>query len=225
MQCSTVCKTLAVAASLSLFAWPAGAQDAAPLEPVPAIWKSQDITFYFTSFNTFYSCSGLQRKLERVMELLGTKAHVRVRSADCQDPVARMPRVIMQVTAPVEATPDALAEREKGKSTRDLTARVQGKNPEEGWEQFPAQWKRISLGKALNLAPGDCELIEELRRKVLPKLAVRVTNDNLQCTPGQFNLGRPRLEVEALVEIPPPDAELPADSAAPESAAPPEEIR
>jgi hypothetical protein len=184
-------------------------------DTVQAIWKHQEITFYFQSFTTFYSCTGLEGKLERVMRALGVHANVRVRSADCPSSVARMPRVIMRVASPVEATPEAYAERDKNKSVRELTERVRGKstNPLDSLEEFPAQWRKVSLTRGrLALEPGDCELIEELQRKVLPKLAVRVTDDDLRCSPNQLTLGQPRLEVEALVEVPKPDAKQPNDS-------------
>lgn len=184
------------------------AAEAGP-ETVRAIWKHQEIAFYFQSFTTFYSCTGLEGKLDRIMRALGVHAKVRVRSADCPSSVARMPRVIMRVASPVEATPEALAERDKNKSVRELTERLKGKstNPLDSLEEFPAQWRKVSLTRGrLALDPGDCELIEELQRKVLPKLAVRVTDDDLQCSPNQLTLGQPRLEVEALVEMPPPDA-------------------
>ncbi len=196
----------------------AGDPQPAPLaagEPVPAIWKQQEIAFYFQSFTTYYSCTGLEGKLERIMRALGVHANVRVRSADCPSSVARMPRVVMNVTAPVEATPDALAERDKNKSVRELAQRVKGKgkstNPLDSLEQFPAQWRRVALNRGrLNLEPGDCELIEELQKKVLPKLAVRVVDDDLQCSPNQLTLGQPRLEVEALMEMPKADDAMPA---------------
>jgi hypothetical protein len=187
--------------------------------PVQAIWKQQEITFYFQSFTTFYSCTGLENKLERIMRELGTYSDVRVRSSDCPSSVARMPRVTLQVIAPVEATPQALAERDKNKSVRELARRVRGKSLEklDDLDQFPAQWRRVPLSRGkLNLEPGDCELIDELRRKVLPKLAVRIVNDDVQCSPNQLTLGQPRLEVEALVEIPKPDD--PAAAVKPEGA-------
>lgn len=178
-------------------------------EPVQAIWKHQEISFYFQSFTTFYSCTGLEGKLERIMRELGVHARVRVRSAECPSSVARMPRVVMQVVGPVEATAEALAERDKNKSVRELTERVRGKkstHPLDSLEEFPAQWRRVSLTRGkLDLQPGDCELIEELQKKVLPKLAVRIVDDDVQCLPNQLTLGQPRLEVEALVEIPKPD--------------------
>lgn len=188
----------------------ASATPAGP-ETVQAIWKHQEIAFYFQSFTTFYSCTGLEGKLERVMRALGVHAKVRVRSADCPSSVARMPRVVMKVASPVAATPEALAERDKNKSVRELTERVKGKgkstNPLDSLEEFPAQWRKVSLTRGrLALEPGDCELIEELQRKVLPKLAVRITDDDLQCSPNQLTLGQPRLQVEALIEMPSPDA-------------------
>lgn len=181
-------------------------EQAAP-EPVQAIWKDQEFAFYFQSQTTFYSCSSLERKLKRILQALGTRATVKVRSVDCHTGPVRMPRIIVAVRGPVEATPQALAERDKDKSKRELAARVRGeKEDPEALAPFPAQWKRVSLSRGdLNLEPGDCELIEELRRKVLPKLSVRLVKDNTRCTPHQVTLGQPQLEVDALVALPKPD--------------------
>ncbi|HKS57959.1 MAG TPA: hypothetical protein VJS12_21855 [Steroidobacteraceae bacterium] len=187
------------------------AEEPAPApEPVQAIWKDQELAFFFQSQTTFYSCGSLEAKLERIMKLLGAAAvSVKVRSVDCQSPgrIVRMPRVIVAVRAPVEATPEALAERDKDKSKRELVERVRGeKEDPQALAPFPAQWKRVSLsrGKA-HLEPGDCELIDELRRKVLPKLSVRLVKDNTHCTPHQVTIGQPQLEIEALVALPKPD--------------------
>jgi hypothetical protein len=178
-------------------------------EPVQAIWKNQEFAFYFQSQTTFYSCSSLEAKLQRILKALGVpKPHVKVRSVDCQGGPVRMPRVLVNVTAPVVATPEAIAERNKGNSKLELTARVRGEKIDpEALAPFPAQWKRVSLSRgAVDLEPGDCELIDELRRKVLPKLAVRVLKDGTHCTPQQLTIGQPQLEVEALVKVPKPDA-------------------
>jgi hypothetical protein len=191
------------------------AEPAAP-EPVQAIWKDQELAFFFQSQTTFYSCGSLEAKLERILKILGATAKVKVRSVDCQSPgrIVRMPRVIVTVRAPVEATPQALAERDKDKSKRELVERVRGEKDPEALAPFPAQWQRVSLsrGKA-HLEPGDCELIDELRRKVLPKLSVRLVKDNTHCTPHQVTLGQPQLEVEALIALPKPDE---GDKKAPE---------
>jgi hypothetical protein len=176
-------------------------------EPVQAIWKDQEFAFFFQSQTTFYSCSSLEAKLERILKALGAQARVKVRSVDCQSGPVRMPRVIVNVRAPVEATPQALADRDKGKSKRELAARVRGETEDPAaLAQFPAQWKRVSLSRgAVDLEPGDCELIDELRRKVLPKLAVRLVKDGTHCTPHQLSAGQPQMEVDALQALPKPD--------------------
>ena len=108
-------------------------------DTVRAIWKHQEIAFYFQSFTTFYSCTGLEGKVERILRALGVQGKVRVRSADCPSSFARMPRVILRVASPVEATPEALAERDKSKSVRELTERVKGgksTHPIDSLEEF-----------------------------------------------------------------------------------------
>jgi hypothetical protein len=193
-------------ALVGLLAEARAAEPASP-EPVQAIYKHQEFSFFFQSQTTFYSCSSLEAKLERILKALGTHANVRVRSIDCQSVPTRLPRVTVTVSAPVEATPEALAERDKDKSKRELTARVRGKVEDPAsLAPFPAQWKRISLSRgSVKLEPGDCELIDEVRRKVLPKLTVRVVEDGMHCVPHQVSMGQPQLEVEALVAMPRPD--------------------
>ncbi len=183
-------------------------------EPVQAIWKDQEFAFYFQSQTTFYSCSSLEAKLARILRELGAQARVKVRSVDCQSGPVRMPRVIVNARTPVAATPQAIAERDKGKSKRELAARVRGETEDpEALAPFPAQWKRVSLSRgAVDLEPGDCELIDELRRKVLPKLAVRVVQDSMHCTPHQLALGQPQLQVDALIALPKPDEPKPDEA-------------
>lgn len=192
---------------LSVLSSGARAAEQGSPERVQAIWKDQEISFYFQSQTTFYSCSSLEAKLERILKALGARADVKVRSVDCQTRPASMPRVYLKLHAPVEATPQALAERDKSKSQRELAARVRGeKEDPEAIAPFPAQWKRVALKRGeMSLEPGDCELVDELRRKVLPKLAIRIVKDNTHCTPRQVTLGQPQLEVDALVALPKPD--------------------
>lgn len=199
--------TLAVLCALTGLAAARAAEQDAPA-PVQAIWKNQEFAFYFQSQTTFYSCSSLEAKLERILKVLGARARVKVRSVDCQSGPVRMPRIVVTMSTPVEATPQAIAERDKGKSKRELTARVRGESEDpEATAEFPAQWKRVSLSRgAVDLEPGDCELIDELRRKVLPKLAVRIAKDGTHCTPQQLTIGQPQLEVDALIALPKPDA-------------------
>jgi len=188
---------------------PAGEDAVAPV--VQAVWIQQTFDFHYQSFTTFYSCSSLSEKMRRILLELGAepKSRVRVSGCDSSSGIARMPVVRISISSPFEATPATLADLEKTRPVRELAARVRNDSAKgiEIDEQFPAQWKRVSLSRgSLGLAPGDCELVEQIERKLLPKLAVRVVSSDMRCTPNQLTLGQPRLEVDALAELPKADA-------------------
>jgi hypothetical protein len=67
--------------------------------------------------------------------------------------------------------------------------------------RFSAEWKTISLANALHLrsTPADCELLKQLRREPMPKLAVRVISDTMRCSSDLASGARPQLVVAALV--------------------------
>jgi len=176
---------------------------------VPAIWKTQDVTFYFQSFSVFYSCQGLEDKVEGLLAALGATKGTKVRVSGCEGShIARAPYLRIDLVSPVEVTPEVRAELSTTRSQRELVARVNPKRPLQDSEPFPAQWRKVALTRGkLNLEPGDCELIEQLKRNVLPKLAVRITKDDLSCMPNQLTWGQPQLEVEALVQVPRQDAD------------------
>jgi hypothetical protein len=178
-----------------------------PPKEVQAIWKTQELSFYFQSFTTFYSCRSLEDRVRMILVELGADKSIKVRSTSCfGNEIARLPHLRINVTSPVEATPEALAELEKTRSTRELTARVRGERMAEGTEQFPAYWKPVSLSRgSLRLESGDCELVDQLKRHVLPKLSIRLVKDNVSCSPNQVSMSQPRLEVEALTAMPRPD--------------------
>lgn len=51
----------------------------------------------------------------------------------------------------------------------------------------------------LRLSPADCRLPGQLRREILPKLAIRIIEDEIRCSTGLSDVIRPRLTVSALV--------------------------
>lgn len=187
-----------------------GISEAIPdAKTVSAVWKTQEIDFHYQSFTTFYSCQALEDRVRQVLLALGAmKEGLAVVASGCPGgQIARMPFVRIRVTSPVEATPQVLAELEETRSTRELAARVRGERPPDIAQQFPAHWKAVSLYRGkVALEAGDCSLVEQLRRSVFPKLAVRVVKENINCTPNQINMGRPRLEMEALTRVPDADA-------------------
>ena len=54
----------------------------------------------------------------------------------------------------------------------------------------------------LRLTPGDCELLRQLQRDVMPKLSVRVLRDKMRCESDLGSGNRPQLVVAALVSAP-----------------------
>ncbi len=187
----------------------AAAETAESAEPVQAVWLEQEIDFYFQSFTTFYSCTSLEAKVRRILDAIGAR-DIRLRTRGCIAPheIARLPSLRISLTSAVEATPEALAELEKTRSKRELIARARGdaSQAQRDEEQFLAQWQSVSLGRGrLHLDPGDCELLEQLKKNVFPELGVRIVEDNMRCTPSQPSMAQPRLVVAALMPMPTAD--------------------
>lgn len=197
--------------SFVLGAWVlAGSMPVEAAEEVQAVWKPQELSFQFQSFNVFYSCESLEAKLEQILKQVGAQAVVRVRSPDCGHGPARMPRADIQLLSPVEATPEALAELKQGETKRELAARVAGNSAQaqELEKPFAAQWQRVNIGKSRampSLESGDCELVDQVRRKIFPKMAVKVVESNSPCPTNSPSLTRPTMAVDALIRMPEPD--------------------
>jgi hypothetical protein len=204
--------------------WSAHAAEPADPEKVRAVLKQQEISFTYQGFTSFYSCEGMRSKVKRLLLALGAAKDVEVEvrgSCDSGNSVVRNPLVVIQLTSPVAATPEVLAELEKMRPQRELAARVRGDRgvATDAGAQFDASWKPVSLSRGkLGIDPGDCELIDELRKKVLPKLGVRIVKNAVSCSPKQINRSQPRLEVEALMQPPPPDTASTAGDPATEEA-------
>jgi hypothetical protein len=200
------------AAVLLAIAAPAPAQevataaDAAPV--VNAVRVEREVELVYMAFTSFYSCDGLRSKVRRVLKSLGMGEGLEIRVRNCIRVTGPevMPALRIVAQAPVEATPEVLAELEAGAGQRELVARVQGVAPVEATGQFPARRRRVVLESDPlgDLQDGDCELVEHLRDRVFPKLGVRVVEDRTQCSPRQVTLGSIHTVVEVLEPVPAP---------------------
>jgi len=107
------------------------------------------------------------------------------------------------------ATPIPVSEAKEpaNKATKELTERLTGKKDPLQTDPFPAQWKTVDVSRdrKLDLEPGDCELLEGLKKEVLPKLSVKVIEDRVSCTPHDLSIQTPQLTVSALVALPKAD--------------------
>ena len=175
------------------------------MQIVAAVWKVQSLSFAYSGYATVYSCDSLLDKVRDILQVLGARETLRIRSWGCTDMVNHG-RMEITLESPVEATPENIEALTTHDSTQQLVARVRNERLDRAEElpRFPATWKTISMSreKQLKLGPSDCELVEQLRRDVFPRLSIRVERDRLRCSVAFGNIGQPQLRVAALVAVP-----------------------
>lgn len=141
-----------------------------------AAWKSQDLSFPYMGFTTLYSCTGIEDRMEQFLKQLGARSDVRVSALNCAgDQVSKSLSTRIRVSVP-SASGGEGEKFEVKPSTVTLRANPQG-----------------------NSGPGNCELLEQLRDRVLPELGLKVVGDDLHCTPGQATGAAGTLQVAALL--------------------------
>jgi hypothetical protein len=173
------------------------------LQIVEAVWKVQSLDFAYSGYATVYSCDALRAKVRDILQVLGARETVRIRSWGCTDMLTHG-RMEITLESPVEATPENVQALTTYDSTHQLVARVRNERLDRAEElpRFPATWKTVSMrDKPLKLGPGDCELVEQLRRDVLPRMSIRVERDRLRCSAVFGNIGQPQLRIAALVAV------------------------
>lgn len=194
--------TLACATIALLAFGPAGAAPGDGDETVEAVWKAQRITFEYRGFNTIYTCRSLRDKLERILENVGARDGITLRSYSCSD-LSGSARFQIDFESPVEATVENIEAITSYSAEQELIAHVNGQRlaAAEDVPRFPAVWKTVSFARSrtMKLSAGDCELVHQLRQQILPRMSIRVTTDRVQCSPAFGNIGPPRLTVSALV--------------------------
>jgi hypothetical protein len=150
---------------------------AASADPQSAVWTPRELTFVYMGFTAHYSCDGLRDKIQHVLRDLGARGDFKVDYSGCSSPFGtpdRFPgvRIKMQVLQPAD-----------DKST-DVVA---------------AHWQRVDLH--LDRDPvweaSDCELLEQVKQKILPLFATRQVDFASNCVPHQAYLGT-RLSAELL---------------------------
>lgn len=178
---------------------------------VPSVWKPVEIKYSYVGFTTAYDCDSFEAKVKSILLKLGAAPQTKVQANGC---IATRPSRNFFVTV-TTATPIPASDAKEpaNKATKELTERLTGKKDPLQTDPFPAQWKTVELARdrKLNLEPGDCELMEGLKKEVLPKLSVKVLSDRVTCTPHDLSIQTPELTVSALVPLPKADDSTAAD--------------
>jgi hypothetical protein len=170
-----------------------------PQDPVEAVWRAQRLTFQYRSEGTMYACDILENKIRKILTQLGARDQVVVRRVSCRD-FAGAAQLEVLMESPVIATAENIRAITQYDSEDELIARINGVHlpTAEELQRFPAVWERISMQRArkVHLVTGDCALVQQLRRQILPKMSVHIVKDieRVDCTQAT-----PRLTVVALV--------------------------
>jgi hypothetical protein len=170
-----------------MLGWSATAPAAEPAGE-PAVWTSKELHFVYQGFTAKYSCDGLRDKMRQVLLALGARDDLQVRSYGCStssgpDPFPGV-RVQMNVLQPQAGA--------GGSAASGVVA---------------AHWKPVtlSLDRDPLAAATDCELVEQVKRYVLPLFTTRNVQFRSACVPHQAAIGGTELRADVLV----PDEERP----------------
>jgi hypothetical protein len=197
-------RCLLVAALVTL-ATPAHARDTS----VEAIWRVQQLQFDYSSPAISYSCSAFKERIRGILHAVGAHETIEVEAGCRGDELVKATHASISMAAPVEATEANVRDATTFRAHQVLAARMHGKElpTATNIERFTASWQRISL-RPLRLTRGDCDLLDGLRRQVLPQLSIRGVS-GFHCSSGPSRLV-PLPRLEALVRtqsarVPPPD--------------------
>jgi hypothetical protein len=193
-------KGLLVVAGLLLGAAPAHARDDS--STIEAIWLRQVVNFVYQADTTFYTCSSLRQKIAGMLSYVGARAAGPLRGVRCDD-FAGTVRMQIAFESPAAATAENVRAMTDHDTEDLLVARLRGERlaTPEDITRFPAAWATRSLRESgMELTGADCELVQQLRRQVLPKLAVEVIKEPSRCTSVlSRSSAMPNMKVRALL--------------------------
>ena len=161
-----------------LFALPLQAADPVG-SPLQAVWKEQHFEFSYMGRTARYSCQGLRDKMRSLLLDLGARRDLQVSLIGCNEsaPLGQGylgPRLSLVFSSPV--LPDAsLQPLHPG----DLTA------VDAHYEPFT-----LTSDAFRNYGVGDCELVEEFAKEILPHLSARAVKQDITCVPYQASGSR-----------------------------------
>ena len=187
---------LSVVLLLALPGWAAGAQSAPagggagaaaePKTPQAAVWAPKKARVTFQGFPSHYSSDGQAYKVRKALLELGAKPDLTVDPVPCGSPFGKpdpFPGVTisMQVLVPLDS-----------------------KSAPPGAPPVATSWKRVELRVDRDpvFAAGDCELIEQIKQRLVPLFTTRNLDYASNCIPNQLEVGGTRLSAEVLVPVP-----------------------
>jgi hypothetical protein len=159
--------------------------------PLPAVWRERHVKFTYMGRTARYSCDGLRDKVRAMLLDLGARRDAKIVAVGCADddrlPVHSMPPSL-DITFSAPALPDTAA---KPLHVGDLAA------ADARFEPFT-----LASDAFRNMGIGDCELVEEFTRQILPRLVTRNVKHDITCVPYQQSGSRFLVQGEILKTLP-----------------------
>jgi len=160
------------------------ASDSAAAQAVPAHWVKKKIYFVYQGFTAHYSCEGLRDDIRLALLQLGARrSDMNVRELGCTTGLG-VPNAAPGVTGTfsvLEPAADSQAPSAEAVKARWVAVRVQ-----------------------LNPAPsfgGDCELIDQIKQKIIPLVTARNVKFTENCIPHQLQPPGSQLQAEVLMPV------------------------
>ncbi len=180
---------VAIAVAAASVATAASTEPSAAAKPIAAVWKARQLDFTFAGFTTHYTCSGFESVLGRLLRAAGARADAKV-SASCTAPFGHPERIsIAHLSFSVLVPDDHVAPATAGAKSTPVEA----------------QWKSVHWQAhsplALDLGEGDCELVDEFARRILPLFSVRDVVNDMNCVPHQLEVGGVDLRFRVLAPL------------------------
>lgn len=177
---------------------------------VEAVWVEARVRFVYQPFTSGFSCSGLQTRVGAILAALGMRPGFQVRVTSCvqgQRGGGWMP------TLEIVGETAQLATAERLAALAASQAGTGGDAPANRGA-FAARARLVHLQDEPGgmLTPGDCELVDQFRKQVLPALGMEVVENRTDCPYRYLRPGIISLTVRVLepVEEPTPPSDRPS---------------
>ncbi len=133
------------------------------------VWQPHELEFQYVGFTTIYSCDGLRDKLRALLRRVGARADASVNTYSCARGFGSPDRFVRARLKFSTLQPAGGAASGAGDATQ------------------AGAWRAVQLApmRPFELDPGDCELIEQFRDKLLPLFSARALQDQVRCQPHQ----------------------------------------
>jgi hypothetical protein len=157
------------------------AQAASAGEPQASHWVPKKLFFVYQGFTTTYTCEGFRDTMRSVLEQLGARSDLEVQDVGCVGGINSY-----------QPHPGVMA------SFFVLEPAAGAQDP----GTVGGHWApiRVKVGDTYLIQQAQCELVEQLKQKVLPLFSTRNVNfSNSSCFPHQLSIAGTDLRAQVLM--------------------------